>query len=641
MADDTAALVVALSAQFTRFEKDLQKAVGIADQKTKQIENSFSRVNKSINSQLGALASSFSGRIGGVGTVLSSFGKAGVVAAVGIGAAVAAITAAVNVAGRFVEQADQLEQSAQNIGVTITQLKALGLAGLAANQSFERTEQSFIRFIGSVEQLRDASGPLYEALRKTDKELLLQLTNAQNSAEAIDLLVKAFARLEDQSKRVALARAAGFRGAAVGTLDELAQRGALTGATGLIGNVDEQIKKLADMNKELEILKQKTFDITGAFGAEASLRFWIESHKQIQAVVDVLEKVRSFDFSSLFRPPPGTQTRGGIDESGFISAFGGLGVPLPTAKPQQPTPTLKPTIEQEVAALKRTAAVLGEAITLTEQYTLKKKELQLAVASGEVTREQEKRVLAEVNRAQQVAISTALERFGIAERQAIVDGKLAEIEQAKAKGLITSAQAMQATTLAMKEANEEADKLAVRRSLLPGLKQLELDAKNVNKAMDDLAVGSLNKLTDALADVVTGTKTVKEAFADLVKFIASELAKLAIRQGLIAPLAGLIGLTVPGNNQHGTSNWRGGWTWVGEKGPELVNLPKGSQVVPNEVARGGVGGVSVGVTSTIVVQGDASERTLMLIEGALARQKRELPNDIIKTVQQMHSRRVA
>jgi len=37
-----------------------------------------------------------------------------------------------------------------------------------------------------------------------------------------------------------------------------------------------------------------------------------------------------------------------------------------------------------------------------------------------------------------------------------------------------------------------------------------------------------------------------------------------------------------GFNAKGTDNWRGGLSWVGEEGPELVNLPKGSQVVPNK-----------------------------------------------------------
>lgn len=43
-----------------------------------------------------------------------------------------------------------------------------------------------------------------------------------------------------------------------------------------------------------------------------------------------------------------------------------------------------------------------------------------------------------------------------------------------------------------------------------------------------------------------------------------------------------------GHNANGTTNWRGGLTWVGERGKELVNLPRGSQVVPNH-ALGGIG----------------------------------------------------
>lgn len=36
-----------------------------------------------------------------------------------------------------------------------------------------------------------------------------------------------------------------------------------------------------------------------------------------------------------------------------------------------------------------------------------------------------------------------------------------------------------------------------------------------------------------------------------------------------------------GHNATGTNNWRGGWSWVGEQGPELVNLPARSQVISN------------------------------------------------------------
>lgn len=36
-----------------------------------------------------------------------------------------------------------------------------------------------------------------------------------------------------------------------------------------------------------------------------------------------------------------------------------------------------------------------------------------------------------------------------------------------------------------------------------------------------------------------------------------------------------------GSNAKGTDNWRGGLTMVGEEGPELINLAKGAQVIPN------------------------------------------------------------
>lgn len=41
-----------------------------------------------------------------------------------------------------------------------------------------------------------------------------------------------------------------------------------------------------------------------------------------------------------------------------------------------------------------------------------------------------------------------------------------------------------------------------------------------------------------------------------------------------------------GYNAGGTKNWRGGLTWVGESGPELVRLPAGSQVMSAQESRG-------------------------------------------------------
>lgn len=52
-------------------------------------------------------------------------------------------------------------------------------------------------------------------------------------------------------------------------------------------------------------------------------------------------------------------------------------------------------------------------------------------------------------------------------------------------------------------------------------------------------------------------------------------------------------------NAAGTDYWRGGLTWVGENGPELVSLPQGSQIMSASESRGAVGGQYI----TINVQG--------------------------------------
>lgn len=58
----------------------------------------------------------------------------------------------------------------------------------------------------------------------------------------------------------------------------------------------------------------------------------------------------------------------------------------------------------------------------------------------------------------------------------------------------------------------------------------------------------------------------------------------------------------PGNAA-GTPYWRGGLTWVGEEGPELINLPRGTQVIPNDLsmdmAGAGAGSVHITVNATV------------------------------------------
>ena len=46
----------------------------------------------------------------------------------------------------------------------------------------------------------------------------------------------------------------------------------------------------------------------------------------------------------------------------------------------------------------------------------------------------------------------------------------------------------------------------------------------------------------------------------------------------------------------GTDYWRGGWTWVGEKGPELLNLPRGARILSNQDSKQMIGQLAEGTT---------------------------------------------
>ncbi|WP_018265560.1 hypothetical protein [Methylosinus sp. LW4] len=96
----------------------------------------------------------------------------------------------------------------------------------------------------------------------------------------------------------------------------------------------------------------------------------------------------------------------------------------------------------------------------------------------------------------------------------------------------------------------------------------------------DGAVGGLfGGLASALGlggNQTTGTMNVQAGVVTVNGGIGAGAGGGGLLSGLTNWIGGLFG-----QNADGTDNWRGGPTWVGERGPELVNLPRGSSVTPN------------------------------------------------------------
>lgn len=90
-------------------------------------------------------------------------------------------------------------------------------------------------------------------------------------------------------------------------------------------------------------------------------------------------------------------------------------------------------------------------------------------------------------------------------------------------------------------------------------------------------VGAAGKAGGVVADIAD------DVFAGITKLINDAID--LINGGIPDSIGkGFATIDLPNNPiphlARGTDDWPGGWSWVGERGPELVNVPRGAQVVP-------------------------------------------------------------
>jgi len=141
--------------------------------------------------------------------------------------------------------------------------------------------------------------------------------------------------------------------------------------------------------------------------------------------------------------------------------------------------------------------------------------------------------------------------------------------------------------------------------------QLAADAANLQQFKDLFT----NTFADAFSSFIDGTKSAKDAFKDFERSLVQSISRIA-SQNLAEALFGgksntggpdfgklissLIGSLFGGGGgggfasgpqlgsfAAGTNFAPGGMALVGERGPELVNLPRGAQVIPNHELGGG------------------------------------------------------
>jgi lambda family phage tail tape measure protein len=207
-------------------------------------------------------------------------------------------------------------------------------------------------------------------------------------------------------------------------------------------------------------------------------------------------------------------------------------------------------------------------------------------------------------------------------------------------------------------------------------------ARDTDALTQQFAVGGLRTLEDGLTDIVTGATSAKDAFKNMANAIIADLARIAVRRAITGPIAGALGGVLGGGGGASSSGGfsltgtgglfaSGGYTGPGGKNQPAGVVHKGEYVfdqqsvnriglgnlaklhrgyadggpvgmrIPSSIAGRSGSGTNVTVEgASIVVQGNADEKTLALMQREFAKRDAELGGKVISHVRQAKSSRV-
>lgn len=106
--------------------------------------------------------------------------------------------------------------------------------------------------------------------------------------------------------------------------------------------------------------------------------------------------------------------------------------------------------------------------------------------------------------------------------------------------------------------------------------------QDLNTEFQTAGVQAIGALSDGLTQAILGAESLGDVAKNVFRQLAADFLAASIRKTIAGPIAAMFGFKIPGFAS-GTNSAPGGAAWVGEKGPELVNLPRGAQVLPNNL----------------------------------------------------------
>lgn len=537
----------------------------------------------SINKSLGTLRSSFQSlSIVATATVFAGFIKA------------------------QINAADALNDMSERTGVAVDELSKLQYAAKLSDVTTEQLQGGLVKLSRGMSDASKQTGEAYNAFTALGISVKNNDGTLKSSSQVLGELADKFAGYENGAAKTALATAIFGRSGA--ELIPLLNQGS-AGITDLgrelevLGGVimPEAAKQAGIFNDNIDRLGI----VAGSVGKSIANELLTPINRVI-GLIFAINKVaadRGMSFWDFLKPPTKETAGAFLEIEELYKKF--QGITEETSKTVTKAPVL---VDQKKLDLGREA--LKKLIDTTQQNLDKQtRQAQVAMATVGMTDEQR----AAVERLVQI-YDTQIEKEGEINRL-LEEGKISKED---------AAQGLRDIAAASDEARAAAEELLIKQEQLNGsweygaqvaLKNYAIEAGNVNKAAQTVVTNGLKSMEDALVGIMMRTSSVSDAFRSMANSIISDIARMAIRQMITAPIAQALGLGLSGARASGGTVTGGNAYMVGEQGAEVFVPNKTGTIVPNDQ----LGGSGTTVNQTINISTGVAQTVRTEIQSMMPR----------------------
>lgn len=467
----------------------------------------------------------------------------------------------------LVDAANELQDVADRTGVAAVELSRLGVAAKLNASSQEEVNDAVQKLSKSIAEASTGAGAQADAFAALGISVRDVNGNIKPTLDIFNEIANAFNRAEDGAVKVAIAQ--DLLGRSGSNLIPLLNQGA-----GSLSNYnaqfsDEFIQQSAKFNENLDKL---------------NIRFKTLAATILGPVVEALNKF--FDF---FEEKEQKKV-----EKGIKNTF------------EQPAIFANRLRNSVVKDFKD----INEAVNLLKP----KQTLKMPVKPGATAKSGEDPITAQLKEQNQQFIEN-LRLLGLLDTAEITrDNKLRALNALTKDGLITKKQELDILFQIESGYSDATEAIAKYSEATEVLNQNTQDLNDNMRffaiTLQDVGVTTMYSLEDAIFNVVTGTKSLKEAFKDMARAVISDLIRMYIRMKITIPLfnaffgttgtpAPIDTISIPPGRAMGGPVTGGRPYMVGEKGPELFVPERSGTIVPNNSMGGVVVNQTINVTTGV------------------------------------------